>query len=465
MPKKATSRRTFFREVISIRDPLYGFIGLSRKEQRLIDCKIFQRLTRIKQLGHTYIVFPSAIHTRFEHSLGTLYVAGRICQQVGLSERDTELVRVGCLAHDLGHGPFSHVFEKVMNELVAEDFSHEKATQLILENDSDLKRVLGDSAEELSWILKSEKETVRSEILSGTLDADKLDYLRRDSYHTGVAYGVFDFERVIRNLCVVRGYGKRNYLCMHEKGKDAVESYRMARYLMHTQVYEHHTRLIADDMFLRALKFAFDESVLEREALDPGKDPEEFLNYYSSLDDSSIQHLILGKSKGKARKTILNLLNRKLLKRAYFIPLSSEAIPDYRERMRLMQMKQEEIDKLESTVASKAGLRPEELIIHLQSTEIKLYERPDEDMGMEEKPILIEHYDGSVRHIGEESPFSASRIPKQLYVFCPEKAKTKVGKVAEDVIGVKNCYNPSKKRSAFTGKTTVWKHVESSMKQ
>lgn len=445
MPRKATKKRDALREIVSFRDPLYDFIGLSRQEKNLVNCKILQRLTRIKQLGHTYIVYPSAVHNRFEHSLGTLYVAGRISRQLELPEKDTRLVRIGALLHDLGHGPFSHVFEKIMNDLLEEDFSHEKATQLILENDSELKRNLGDLAGELAQIFESERETVRSEILSGTLDADKLDYLRRDSYHTGVAYGIFDFERVVRNLCVVKGYGKRNYLCIHEKGRDAVESYRMARYLMHTQVYEHHTRLIADDMFLRALRFAIDESVLDRDALDPHKDLRKFLNYYISLDDSSIQYLILKRSKDRARKIILNLLNRKLLKRSYIIPISIEAIPDYRERMRLMQMKQEEIDKLENTIASKAGLSPEELIVHLQSTEIKLYERPHENIGVEEKPILIEHYDGSVRHIGEESPFSASPIPKRLYVFCSETAKKKVGKIAEEVIGVKNCYVPKRK--------------------
>lgn len=443
--RKTKNHNTRVKEAISIRDPLYGFIGLSRKEQNLLNCHVLQRLTRIKQLGHTYIVYPSAVHTRFEHSLGVLCVAGRICEQLELSKRDTQLVRIGGLLHDLGHGPFSHVFEKFMSEILERNFSHEEVTQLILENDIELRYNLGDLVEELSQILKYEKETVRSEILSGALDADKLDYLRRDSYHTGVAYGVFDFERVVRNLCVIKGYGKTNYIGIHEKGKDAVESYRMARHLMHTQVYEHHTRLIAEDMFLRAMKYAMEESIIDRDALNPTEDYKKFLDYYLGFDDNSIQYLILNKSRGKARKMISNILNRKLLKRAYIVPISLEAIPDYRERMKFRQMKQEEINKLESEIASRSGLEPEDLIVHLQSTEIKLYERPDEDVGLEEKPILVKHYDGSVRHISEESPFSASRIPMRLYVFCPEKMRNRVCKIAEDVFGIKSHYVPRRK--------------------
>jgi len=440
LQKRRIKKQHTSSEKLSIRDPLYGFIGINKKEKRLLKCKFLQRLTRIKQLGHTYVVYPSAVHNRFEHSLGTLYVASRICEQLKLSKRDTQLIRIGALLHDLGHGPFSHVFEKVMNNIV-KNSSHEFITKLILENDKELKKCMKGSVEEILRMFRYEKGTLQSEILSGVLDADKLDYLRRDSYHTGVAYGIFDFERIVRNLCIIED-GERKYIGIHEKGKDAVESYRMARYLMHKQVYEHHTRLIAEDMFLRAVKFAFEESVLDKDALNPNKDIDDFLTYFLQLDDNSIQYTILNKSKGKAQKILWDLLNRNLLKRAYIIPVSAEAIPDYRERTRFMRMKQEEINELENEIASKAGLGPESLIIHLQSTEIKLYERPEENVNIEDETILVKQYDESVRHISEESPFSASRIPKRLYVFCPKNMVKKVSKIAEDVIGIKNHYTP-----------------------
>jgi len=440
LPKKKTNENKIDKKTISIRGPLYGFIELTRKEKELLNCRVLQRLTRIKQLGHTYIVYPSAVYTRFEHSLGTMHVAGRISEQLQLSEDDTRLVRLGGLLHDIGHGPFSHVFEQVLDEITGETFSHAKVTSLILENNKELRKTLKGIKEELSEILTFIKGDVKCEILSGPLDADRLDYLRRDSYHTGVAYGIFDFERVVRNLCIIRDE-ERDYIGIHEKGKDAVESYRMARYLMHTQVYQHHTRLIAEDMFLRAVRFALDENVLDEDSLNPNTDIDRFLEYFLSLDDNSIQYLIVNKSKGKARKIILNLMNRKLLKRAYIIPISTEAIPDYTKRMKFVNMKHEQIEKLENEIASKAGLGPDELILHMQSTEIKLYENLEQASNIEEKPILIKHYNGLIKQIGEESPFSASYVPKKLYVFCVDKEKERVGKIAEEIIGIKNHYS------------------------
>lgn len=431
-------------DIFPIRDPLYGFVELTRKERELLNCGVLQRLTRIKQLGHTYIVYPSAVHSRFEHSLGATYVAGRMCEQLKLTKKDTKIIRIGALLHDIGHGPFSHVFEQVIEKLAGERFSHARITSLILENDKEVKRALGELHEDVSEILHFQKENVKCEILSGPLDADRLDYLRRDSYHTGVAYGIFDFERVLRNLCLIND-GERDYVGIHEKGRDAVESYRMARYLMHTQVYAHHTRLVAEDMFLRALGFAFDETVLNRDALNPVKTLGSFLSYYLTLDDYHLSYLILTRSKGKAGRMIRDLLDRRLLKRAYVIPISTEAIPDYTQRMKFVNMKQEQLDKLEQDICSKAGLGLDDLILHLQSTEIKLYENLEEPSLGEEKPLLIKHYTGVIKHISEESPFSASRIPKQLYVFCSAQHALRVAKIAEEIVGVKNHYPPRQK--------------------
>lgn len=401
-----------------------------------------QRLTRIKQLGHTYIVYPSAAHSRFGHSIGVLNVAGRICNQIRLPKRDRKIVRISALLHDVGHGPFSHVFEKVIEEIIGDKISHEYIDKLIIENNSELKRILTARERKELLNLLNEQETARSEIISSSLDADKMDYLRRDSYHTGVAYGYFDFERVIRNICVIED-DARQYLGIDEKGKDAIESYRLARYLMYRQVYEHHTRLIADDMFLRAMKFALDEGVLKEQKLNPLNDVDKFLKYYLALDDYSIQHQILNKSTKKAKKILSNLRNRKLLKRAFVTPLSAQAIPDYRRRRRLVRIKKDEISSLEQEIASEASVSSEDVIVHPQSTEIKLYERFEETLGRKERPILIRHYDGSIGSLDEESPFSASIIPiRILYVFCPKKDVQKVGEITEAKIDVKNYYTP-----------------------
>jgi len=373
-----------------------------------------------------------------------MHVAGRIGEQVGLSPKEIKVVRIGGLLHDIGHGPFSHVFEQIMDTIAGESFPHAKITSLILENNKEIRKALKDLSIDISEVLNFQKEDAKCEILSGPLDADRLDYLRRDSYHIGVAYGVFDFERVIRNLCIIND-GERDYIGIHEKGVDAIESYRMARHNMHTQVYEHHTRLVAEDMFLRAVRCALEEAVLDRDSLNPKVDVNRFLSYYLTLDDGFLQYLLLTQSKQKARKIIIALMERRLLKRAYFIPISAEAIPDYTQRMKFQKMKQEQVGELERDISSKAGLEPDELMLHLQSTEIRLYENLNEPSGIEEKPILVKCYDGLIKHISEISPFTASPMRKRLYVFCPEKETRRVAKIAEDIIGVKNHYTPRQK--------------------
>ncbi len=446
MQENKTKRRTE-KKRFPVRDPLYGFIELTDQERQLLNSRALQRLTRIKQLGHTYIVYPSAVHNRFEHSLGTMHVACRIGEQIGLSLKDIKVVRIGGLLHDIGHGPFSHVFEQVIDAIAGENFSHTNITSLIAETDKELRQNLKDLSKDVLEILNFQEKNAKCEILSGPLDADRLDYLRRDSYHTGVAYGVFDFERIVRNLCVIND-GERDYIGIHEKGVDALESYRMARHNMHTQVYEHHTRLIAEDMFVRAIKYALDEAVLDRDALNPKKDINKFLSYYLSLDDGFIQHLLLTQSKGKARKIIQDLRRRQLLKRAYIIPMSGEAIPDYIKRMKLQEMKKEQADKLEQEIASKAGLEPDQLVLHLQSTEIKLYENLEGLSSSEEERILVKCYNGLIKHISEVSPFKATPVRKRLYIFCPDKEIERVSRIAEDIIGVENQYSPQQKRTA-----------------
>jgi HD superfamily phosphohydrolase len=104
-----------------VRDPLYGFIGLSKEEEKLLDTPLMQRLSRIKQLSHTYIVYPSAVHTRFEHSLGSLYIAGRVCDELRLSQDKKRIVRFAGLLHDIGQGPFSHLFEEPMRWINGEE--------------------------------------------------------------------------------------------------------------------------------------------------------------------------------------------------------------------------------------------------------------------------------------------------------------------------------------------------------
>lgn len=425
-------------ELKLVRDPLYGFVGLSKKEDSLLDTFAMQRLSRIKQLSHAYIVYPSAVHTRLEHSLGTLYIAGRICDQLKLPENEKQIIRIAALLHDVGQGPFSHLFEEPMRWINGEKYSHEHATKLIIECDPEVQRALGDLKQNILRIFDG--NSLSSDIISSSLDVDKLDYLRRDSYYTGVAYGIFDLERVLRTVCKVSEAG-REYLAIGEKGKDALESYRLARYAMHIQVYEHHTRLIADDMFLKAIKSALKEGCLAKEELQISDDSNEFVKRFLQLDDYSIQHRILQNSTGNAKKLIQDIRNRKLLKRACVVPLTAEGVPHPIRRDKIISMTRRQIENAEKKIARELGIESDYVIVHLQSIRIRLYERFEQTIGKKEKPILIQKRDGSVVSFDQISPISASLSPiRRLYVFCPEEHVSKAKSIAEDLFKVKSTF-------------------------
>lgn len=389
-----------------------------------------QRLSRIKQLAHAYIVFPSAVHNRLEHSLGTLTLAGRLCDQLQISGMVKKAVRAAALLHDVGHGPFSHLFEEVMRFVNGEDYSHENVTRLIIEQDREVSRTLGKLRQHVLNVFDG--NSLASEIVSSSLDADKLDYLRRDSYHTGVAYGVFDLERIVRTVCKVHE-ADRDYIAIDEKGKDALESYRLARYSMHVQVYEHHTRLVADDMFLKAVIKAITDGFLARDYFD-ASNPQTFLDKYKELDDATIEHYILQNGQGVAKKLIEDLRARRLLKRAFVLPLTKEGVPNALRRERLITMTKDEIKHSEQKIAGEVGIEPEMVIVHLQSVNIKLYERFEQSIGKKDKPILIRKRDGTIASFDEESPISATMNPiRRLFVFCPAKYVPDVEKIAKDI--------------------------------
>jgi len=399
-----------------------------------------QRLARIKQLAHTYIVYPSAVHTRLEHSLGTLCLAGRICDQLKLPQKQKRVIRIAALLHDIGQGPFSHIWEEPMRWINGEDYSHEGVTKLMISTEPNIGKALGNLKQDVLDIFDG--ESLGSDIISSSLDVDKLDYLRRDSYHTGVAYGLFDIDRVIRTVCTVPETG-RNYLGVQEKGMDALESYRLARYAMHMQVYEHHSRLIADDMFLKAIRLALEDGCIAREDLKISNGANRFVDNFLKLDDFSIQHQILQGSSGNARNLIENIRNRRLLKRALMTPLTREGCPDALKRKKIVNMNRAEIETAENKIAQELDIDPAYVVVHLQSIKIKLYERFEQTFGSRETPIYVKRKNGPVFSFDEESPISASLILKRrLYVFCPKKYVTRAKEIAENIFEVKSVFDP-----------------------
>lgn len=414
--------RSYFRHK-SIRDPLYGFIDLSELETRILDTAVFRRLHSIKQLSHAYVVYPSAIHTRLEHSLGCLYVANRMCEEIELTHDETETVRLAALLHDIGHGPFSHLFESVVKKANPSlSKPHEDITSLIIKEHDELAPIIDPRKDDIAKLLNPEKipffsdhkASLLSDIVTSGLDADKLDYLRRDSYHIGVAYGQFDLERILHTIR--RTPVTQSRICIDIKGKDALENYRLGRYLMHVQVYEHHARLVADQMFLQALDLALEEDIIDKSdlTLRNGSSNKDFLDFYLSLDDSSIYDIIMKGKNSTSKKILTDIKQRRLLKRACEFTLNSiEGYADIGSDLKMMG--EDRFGTIASEVAREMKLERHDVIFHRSRIEIKLFGEGD---------ILILK-DGEVYDLQGSSPIAARDQVFKFYVFGPRDPDTR----------------------------------------
>ncbi len=234
-----------------INDPIYGFITIpSELVFELIEHHYFQRLRRISQMGMSYLVYPGAHHTRFHHALGALHLMQQAVQVLRfkgntISSEEAEALYIAILLHDIGHGPFSHGME----HSIVENISHEHISLLFMEA---LNKEFNNKLTLAIHIFKNEyKRKFFYQLISGQLDMDRLDYLKRDSFYTGVSEGAINSQRLISMLNVYD-----DSLVIEEKGIYSVEKFIIARRLMYWQVYLHKTGLVAEQLLLRVLKRA-----------------------------------------------------------------------------------------------------------------------------------------------------------------------------------------------------------------
>lgn len=227
-----------------LRDPVHSYIHINYEiVWNCLDSKEFQRLRRIRQLGGDFQVYPTAEHSRFSHSLGVYEIVRRMVTEIKslsmeLSEYDKICVMLAGLLHDVGHGPFSHAFEHITNH------SHEDYTAKIILGETELNRVLTEVYPRLpedivSIIEHNHPNDILNQIISGQLDADRMDYLLRDSYFSATSYGQFDLERILRTMRVRKIDENKKALVVKYTGIHSVEDYIMARYQMYWQVYYH----------------------------------------------------------------------------------------------------------------------------------------------------------------------------------------------------------------------------------
>lgn len=313
-----------------IRDAVHGDIILENKYLKVIDTLEFQRLRRIKQLSVGNMVFPGAEHTRFSHSIGTFYVMERIIQHFDkifselnipiINDNDKDVALLSALLHDIGHGPFSHSFESVHTSQSGEKISHEDMSiEIILNRESGINKVLiqefgenmpelvADTIQKKASIKKGELNGIKnkldiqfviSSLISGQLDADRMDYLLRDAMFTGVKFGNIDLSRLIEGLTLsIRD--NQYSVCVNEKYIPDIESYLSGRYQMHREVYLHDFKcemeLIIKQILLRA-KILFKEGLLETDYLPKAiitlfRGEKLSVNEYITLDDTILYSL------------------------------------------------------------------------------------------------------------------------------------------------------------------------------
>ncbi|OQX81578.1 MAG: hypothetical protein B6D56_02030 [Candidatus Omnitrophica bacterium 4484_70.1] len=257
---------------INIRDPLYGFISLDEIESEILDTYPFQRLRFIHQLGTTPFVYPAGCHTRFEHSLGVLKLSARLIkclkeQELPIEKIDEKVFRLSAMLHDIGHPPFSHVSEDMM--LLAPGLDHEEMTIRIIE-ESEIGEIIREKLNKeaiarIKFISTgrgkpvSELDSIFTTLLTGEAGIDRMDYLLRDSYYLGVAYGKFDLERLFETILYNSQVNPP--IIWEEGGQHALEQFILARYFMFIEVYFHKTRRILDYHLYQIIKECLKETI------------------------------------------------------------------------------------------------------------------------------------------------------------------------------------------------------------
>jgi len=289
-----------------IKDPIYGYIRLTEVERNIIDTLAVQRLRRIRQLAGAEYVYPAANHTRFEHVLGAMYLAGVVAENlpVRLSAEERQKVRLAALLHDVGHAPFSHLFEPLLLKYLGRN--HEGMSSWIIANSAltDVIKAQGFDAKELSRLAvgkpKSDKPFL-GQIISSSFDVDKMDFVVRDSYHTGAGYGSVDVFRLIYTMDILDGN-----LAVDITALPTLESLILARLESFRAIYFHRACRAVQMMLLKALDAAKDDLQILKV-----KTPDEYLEW----DDYTVWSKLLVNP--RSRQIVKELSERKLLKCAY----------------------------------------------------------------------------------------------------------------------------------------------------
>lgn len=410
------------------KDPVHSYVHVQdRVIWELVATAEFQRLRRIRQLGTTYFTFHGAEHSRFNHSLGVYEIVRRIIDDVFrdrsfLNEEERLLCLCAALLHDLGHGPFSHSFEKVFH------YDHEEFTQAIIVGDTEVNRVLKQVGDDFpkkvaEVIAKTYKNKLVVSLISSQIDADRMDYLLRDAYYTGVSYGNFDMERILRVMRPLE-----DQVVFKSSGMHAVEDYIMSRYQMYWQIYFHPVTRSAEVILSKILHRA---KQLYKENYAFQTAPVHFISIfedtltlkdYVKLDEGIISfYFQVWQDEDDAILSDLcrRFLNRNLFKYVEFDPST--------QMMKMMELR---------TLFEEAGIDPTYYLVVDSSSDLPYdFYRPGEEE--ERLPINLLMPNGEIRELSRQSEIvdaiSGKRrtdhklyFPQDLIETLPETFKEKI---------------------------------------
>jgi HD superfamily phosphohydrolase len=387
----------------TVKDSVHDHIEVTGVAAALMDTPPVQRLRRIKQLGTASLVYPSANHTRFEHSLGVYHLASRALEHLDVHGRRAETVRGAAILHDVGHGPFSHNVEDLIHRRTGN--YHDDVDDLI--TSGAVAEALDAHEIDPDRIVDVIDGTgLLGQLVAGELDVDRMDYLVRDAHHTGVPYGTIDTQRLVRALRFVDGH-----LVLDEGNVQSAESLLVARALMNPTVYNHHVARISKAMLRRATESLIDETPITADEVRRMDDPE--LQVALRSHDVSAD---LGR----------RLADRRLYKRAVWAEMGDVGDPFDDD---LFDADPDRIDEFERTIADQAGVDPGHVIVDVQG-------RPS--MKESTSSVLV---NGDVRRLDEQSTLvraiqMTQREQWRLGVYAPDPETSRVGRAAESVLGL-----------------------------
>jgi HD superfamily phosphohydrolase len=383
----------------TIKDSVHDYIEVEGVARDLLDTAPVQRLRHISQLGTVTLVYPSANHTRFEHSLGVYHIANRALAHLGIEGQQAERVRAAALLHDIGHGPFSHNVEELIYRHTGK--YHDEVHDLI--GTGEVARALSEhglNPDLVADLVAGDGEL--GQLVSGELDVDRMDYLARDAHHTGVPYGTIDHGRLVRELRFVGGD-----LVLDEGNVQTAESLLLARALMNPVVYSHHVARIAKGMLRRGTERLLAETDVTPDRL-------------RRMDDKDL--LVALRSNDVTEGYGERLSYRNLFKRSVWAEM--DAVPET-----LLQADHDEIREFEREIADGADVHPDFVILDVPA---------EPEMKETSSRVIV---GGQVRKLEDQSTLvqalrAAQYDQWRLGVYAPRDVQDRVGDAAVRVLGL-----------------------------